>query len=485
MSSVVRHLILGLVCTFLILGVATGGLAQNGRPLTLDECIEIALQNNPQVLNAARQLNIAGSSVTQARARVLPRLDARFSGSRFVQGDLTQLRDTPVAFSIDTLSIPVFDLAGTQQIGRAVTFTTGRPTRYEQIEITQPGLSRNSYSAGLSFSQTLYDGGQSWNSIKQAGSSYRASENSLVGTRQTVIAEVMQSYFQVLKDQQLVEVFREAVESADKQLERTQSMYELGSVAQIDVFQARVNLGENRTNLLNQEVALQNSRANLNLAMGRDPLEPIEIVSTDPQIEPLTLTMDEAIAKAVENNPTVLASKLSAKAAEYGLKVAKGAHLPSLTVSAGYSRFNTEFDRVYTGLDKNYSLNFGVNLSVNIFNGFATQASIEAQSQRYLIAQEEYEDQVRRLKQQVRQAFLNLRRYEEVTAINEDNLQAAQEELRLAEERYRVGAGTLLDIINARVSVTRARAFLVQAKYDTLIARAQLEQAMGTLQRRQ
>jgi TolC family type I secretion outer membrane protein len=455
---------------------------QDGRPLTLDECIEIALRNNPQVLNAERQLRISGTSVTRARAGVLPRLDLRLSGSRVNQGIVTQLRDTPVSFKVDTLFLPVVNLSETEVIGKAVSFRFGAPTRYEQREITQPGLSRNSYSAGLSFSQTLFDGGQSWNSIKQARAGYEASESNVSGTRQSVVATVMQWYFQVLKDQHLLEVFQEAVEYAEKQLERTQSMYELGSVAQIDVFQARVSLGDSRNNLINQRMALENSKANLNLAMGRDPLEPLEIISTDPDIEPLTLTMEEAVARAVENNPTVRARKLNVRAAQYGLKVAKGAHLPTIALTGNYSRFNTQLDRVYGGFDKNYSVNFGVSMSLNIFNGFATQASIEDQSQRYLIAQEEYEQEVRLLKQRVQQAFLNLRRYEQVMQINEDNVKAAQEGLRLAEERYRVGAGTLLDIINARVSLTRARATLVQAKYDAMIARAQLEQAMGTLE---
>ncbi len=472
------------VLTFALLVVADQVMAapQNGRPLTLDECIQIALQNNPQVLNAERQVRISGTSVTRARSAVLPRLDLRFTGSRFIQGDVTQLRDTPVAFQVDTLFLPVVDLNSNTIIGRAVSLRFGAPTLYEQREILQPGLSRSSYSAGASFSQTIFDGGQSWNNIKQARASYDASERNMIGTRQTVIATVMQNYLQVLKDQQLLEVFREAVESAEKQLERTQSMYELGSVAQIDVFQARVSVGDNRTNFINQQLALQNSKANLNLAIGRDPLTPIEIVDTDLKTRPLSLTMDEAIAKAIANNPTVHAKELAMKAAQYGMKAAKGAYLPTISVNASYSRFNTQFGRVYGGLDKNYSVNVGLNVSLNLFNGFSTQAAVEDQSQRYLIAREDYEQEVRLLKQRVQQAFLNLQRYEQVTQINQDNLKAAQEELRLAEERYRVGAGTLLDVITARVSVTRARALLVQAKYDTMIARAQLEQAMGTLQ---
>ncbi|MGH7451055.1 MAG: TolC family protein, partial [bacterium] len=66
-------------------------------------------------------------------------------------------------------------------------------------------------------------------------------------------------------------------------------------------------------------------------------------------------------------------------------------------------------------------------------------------------------------------------------AINNENVASAQEDLRLAEERYRIGAGTLLDIINAQVNVTRSRSTLVRTKYDSMIALAQLQAIMGTL----
>jgi outer membrane protein TolC len=81
----------------------------------------------------------------------------------------------------------------------------------------------------------------------------------------------------------------------------------------------------------------------------------------------------------------------------------------------------------------------------------------------------------------VNQAFLYLEALQEIASVNRDNLLAAEEDLRLAEERYRVGSGTLLEINDARVAVTRAKQIVVGAKYDSQVARATLEALMGTL----
>jgi len=352
----------------------------------------------------------------------------------------------------------------------------------KQKEIVQEGYSRNSHSMGVSLSQTLFDGGKWWNRIKQANANYRASEYTYRATRQTVISMATQRYYELLKALKLQEVYEKAVELSREQLKKTESMYEVGSVAQVDVYRARVNVGNSETNLIQQRMQVALAKANLNLALGRDPGAPIEIREEEIALEPFEGSLEEAIQIALANNPELHSLQESVKAARYGLKVARGGYFPQISASVGYSRYNTLFDRVYGMFDKNYGINFGIQVSWNLFDGFQTQASIERASSEYQIARENLLDKERRLRYQVEQAFLSLQAYKKITEINQESLQAAEEDLRLAQERYRVGAGTLLEVIDAQVNLIRARTSLVQTKYDFYIALANLYSAMGVLE---
>jgi len=449
----------------ILLGILAGGSNaqessnQNGVVLTLDQCIKLALENNSSLRNAERNYHIAGTSVATSRAGLLPRVNVSLSSGRFRQGDRTLEQDTPVGIDSATGSI-----------------------LYERREITQSGFTSSSNSAQVSASQTLFDFGASINRLRQSSASEEASRFSFESTRQNTILLVKQRYFGHLRNQRLLEVNQEAVKSAEEQLKRTESMYEIGSVAQGDVFRARTQFGNERINLITQQNAVQNSRALLNVALGRTADAPLSIADVEEVPEVKKYEMEDVLRVAEEKNPELLGIEKNKRSAQLGIHVARTAYLPSFSISGFYSRSNNEFNKVYSGFGQNWSGSIGLNMSLNLFNGFSDQANLERQQLTYRIAEENSIDRRRNLRLEVEQALLSLRAWKEITAINSDNLISAQEDLRLAQERYRVGAGTLLDIINAQVNVTRSKTTLVQAKYDSMIALASLEAAMGVLQ---
>jgi outer membrane protein TolC len=118
---------------------------------------------------------------------------------------------------------------------------------------------------------------------------------------------------------------------------------------------------------------------------------------------------------------------------------------------------------------------------MNLFNGFSDQATAEIQKANYLNKQEDLVERKRRLRAEIQQAYLGLKANQELIAINQENLVSANEDLRMAQERYRVGAGTLLEVLQAQVSVTQANSRVVNAKYDAMISQAQLQAALGIL----
>jgi len=388
----------------------------------------------------------------------MPIVNFSWGSQKFYQGPRNILTDVPVG--VDT--------------------TTGQVI-YEQREVIQDSYSRASHSMRLTLNQYIFDFGATYSNIKAAKKAREAAEYSFEGSRQKIILQVYQQYFQLLKDMRLIEVYQEAVKSSEKQLERTQSMYEIGSVAQADVYRAQTTLGQDRIQLIQQQNAVRNSRAALNVTLGRRADAPLEIVDIQDVKVPVDYNLDEVVKIALENNPDIRTFESQRQAAAYGVKAAKGRFLPRISGFASYSRDNPRINEVYSGFDKNYNWAAGININWNLINGWADKANVDRQALNYRIAEENLTEQERILREQAQNAILSLKAFKQILDINELNLQSAEMDLRMAQERYRVGSGTLLDVIVAQTSLTSAQATLVQAKYNMKIAEAQLHSIMGQL----
>lgn len=434
----------------------------NAQPQTLSirDCIQIALKNNPDLKNAERQIRLSGTNVTMARANILPSIRLSFSSSRTYQAPQgPYLQDVPVLDPV-----------------------TGRVIGFVQQSTYRDSYYRNFFSNGISLDQNIYDGGKWWNQIKQSNAQYKSSESSYEETRQQTIAAVTQRYYNLLKSMKLQEVYEKAVESAREQLKKTESMYEVGAVAQADVFRARVSLGDQQINLINQRNTVKLNRTSLNLAMGWEPKHDIRIREENFEIENIDKSLTEIWQISARKNSELQSLMQTVKSDEYGIKISKSSYLPRLSISTSYGRGQTDFDLLYNPSDKNYNLQGSLNLSWNLFNGFSDHAQMERAGINYHIDKERYIKRKLAIKSEIEQSYLNMKAYEEIEKINEINLQAAQEDLRLNNERYRIGSGTILEVIDSQASLTRAQSTLISTKYNRLIELVNLYASIGILE---
>ena len=440
--------------------VATSYVYAQEKPLTLSDCVKLAIEKNSTLKMAHYSTEMTGADVLSSWSYILPTIDLRFTAGRYIQGERLRKMDVQIGTDPET--------------GQVI---------YAQREVIQSSVERNSYSSSLSYNQTLFDFGRNFTLLNQARANHNASELTFVSTRQAVVLDVKQKYFELLKGIKLFEVYQETVNSSEEQLNRTESMYEIGSVAQADVFKARVTLGNAKINLISQENNVDIARGNLNVAMGRSPEMSLRIVEVEPTLTPFPYTFNDALEIAVEKNPELAGLERTMHGYKLGMRAAKLAFLPSFGIGAYYNRNNEFFDKVYTtDLDRDYSIQFGASMDLNIFNGFTDKATYNKQAAYFKNAKEDMANRRRQLVLDVHQAFQNLEAMRKIAEINEDILISAEEDLRLAEERYRVGAGTLLEINDARVAVTEAKQVLISAKYDTETAKASLEAVMGILE---
>lgn len=420
-------------------------MAQQPASLTLSECIQIALENNSQLRNAKYQVDRAKTMVTSTTSQWLPSISSSFGSSR----------------------------SRFKQAGRI----TEDGYRIEAIDQTN-----SSHYAQVSMNQLIFDFGRTFFNIKQSIAVKDGMEHTMLSTRQTVIVNVKSAYYELLKAYRLKEVYQEAVKLADDQVKRSQTMMDIGLASQAEVFQAKVNLGTNQMNLINQLNFVEMAKANLNNALGRNPSTPIEVIEEKSETTFPDYGFEQAVDTCFKNNEQIKSLEMDVKTSMYDIRARIARFLPSIGGRVSYSRDSDELGRVYSSdLDNDFRATVGVGLNLDIFTGFSNTADLQRARIDYKISQENLAETKRVLTANVKDYFLRLKAYRDILEINKQNIAAAQENLRLQQEKRRVGSGTELEVTQAQVELTDALRTYVYAEYDAKIAKSQLEATMGVL----
>src|SRR5262245_58113531 len=264
------------VCFAGLLAVCSASAAM-ATPLpekTLEECIAIALEHHPTLKAASASIDAAHQRVWQAASPYLPQLDAFY---------LVRRQQTSIAAQTQT--------------GGAVGPTPGAAIQQLQVN--------NFFSTGVSFSQLLFDFGQTLAAIRSAQASQRSAENDRITTRDTVILNVQQSYFNVLATRRLLGVADETVRQTTKQLEQARGRNDVGVAPKFDVTTAEVNLANAKLNQLAARNNVEVARETLRNALGLNRLLDFDVVD-NLATDRLHIGTDEALDIAYENRPDLL-----------------------------------------------------------------------------------------------------------------------------------------------------------------------------------
>ena len=372
--------------------------------LTLDNCIEIALENNSQLQISERQLEIADKNYKNAYSNILPSINVSSSMSTHEQG--------PSSIYINGTFVGVTDASRGER-----------------------------YGAGISVSQNIFDGGYWWNNIRKSKSDKKAQKYSYLTEKQNTIVMVNEAYFNLVKAIKLLEVNEQAVKRSEEQLQRTEAQFQLGAVAKVDVFQIRTNLGNDRIEYLTQKNAVEKAKQDLNLSMGRDPLDSIAIV-TDMGVSFEIQNVDSMISEALVKNPNINMLQQDLKSAGLQTKLAVSNFVPSVGAFYNYSRTVDQFNLLYKDFfDREYTWSLGLQFRWNLFNGFSDYLNVQKAKINEKIVMEQIDDTKRNVVSSIKALVDNLQSYKEIIDINKENLESAREQYRLAQERYRVGSG--------------------------------------------
>ncbi len=341
------------------------------------------------------------------------------------------------------------------------------------------------FSSGASSNITLFDGFSNISNLNQARYNRTSASYSLQNTERTVTTQVYNLYFEVFRRQELLKVSEENLNRSKAQLERIQESHRVGAVPIVDVYRQQVVVGNDELALIQAEQNLENAKSDLVYYIGLNPIHDYEFdaadVPTTISDDDIESTMerfrdfDELQRKTIATRPDIEAAQQRVYASESNVTAARGNYWPTVSVGANYNLTGESF----SGIDESRTFRYGIDITIPIFQRF--QRSNQVQQARVQVKRAEIEEQELRNQAMldVRQAYLFLETARKQVEVTRQNIVSAREEQRLAEERYNLGAGTLLDLIIANANLAEAEANNVNAIFSFQLAIRELEYLTG------
>jgi outer membrane protein len=326
----------------------------------------------------------------------------------------------------------------------------------------------------------VFSGFSKFSGLSSAKHSLEAAEADLGYTRELVAENVIAAYFNLLRYQRLLVVAVETRDQAAKELERTETYFRLGSSAKSDVLQQRVRLENTKLDVVIADNTVKKAFADLAFNMNRPMAASFNVDSTVLNTEYAVENVSALYTEALSVRKDLKSSEHTVDARNKDVTSASANLLPRVDVFAGFNSYNNESPYIF-GAQKSGATTFGYSVSWNIFDRMQSITGRSKAKANARIAEYQLEQARMNVQVEIRQLHNSLVEARERAHVSRETIVQSEEELRLAQERFRVGAGTTLDVIVAQVNLANSRAQEVQAMCDFLIAETMMERAVGRL----
>jgi outer membrane protein len=413
------------------LTLAQTAAPQPGNVLTLDEALQIALENHPSIRASKERIDAQQAVVGQQMAAYYP----------------------------------LVNMTNGFQSGSQTGSTTGVADRSFETYLIRAGVN-----------MTLYNFGKREGNVQSARDTLDATNFNYKTTVDIVIVNVKQSYFTYLGLRAIVKVREETVKNRQLLARQAQGFYEVGTRARIDVARAESNLYLAEADLITAKNAVQVAWAILKNSMGVRDLPERPLVE-DVTMTPIQYSLDQAKELAFASRSELKSFDAQRRAQDQLIAVARRGHLPDLIFDANYRRSNTSLVENTFPLLGGWQV--GLSLLVPIFDGFRTTNRVQETLHTYYVIKSQEELQRQQVALDVEQAYLRLVELQERIKANEAAASAAKENLDLANGRYEVGVGSIIEATDAQNLYTDAQTTYIRTLYDYKIAEAQLVRAIG------
>jgi outer membrane protein len=438
------------LCIFFLIALSSTSYGQN--TLSLNEAVSIALQRNSTLQTTENNMQSYESGVLASYGGLLPNISA--SGS--------------------------FNWSKAEDKGGTVYFAG------YAIPVGSRVTEDRSYSAGIQSNWVLFDGLANYASISRSKNQLESYKYFLERVKQDITFQSIDLYYNVINAEQLVKFREEDVAWNQKNFETVSERNRLGAVTLADVYAQQVRLGNAELELIRAKNNLETAKSNLLYYLGLDVFT--EYIYTDTLIEgdfksigtelkTEYYDLQDLVEKALENRYDYRSAQLDLESAENSITIARSGHLPRLSNSIGYTFRSNRFDE----LTDSRTLYAGFTLSIPIFSGFETYNQVQIAQVNAENSKVELDDLRRTIRQNIQKNYLDVQASEKALEVSRRNVEAAEENRRIEQEKYSLGSGTILNVLIANSEYQNAQTSFINAQFDFLTLSEQLKYLVGTL----
>jgi outer membrane protein len=409
--------------------------------LGLQEAIDQALKNNYDIRIVKNDLSVAQNNVNLGNAGFLPTLDGSYDRGGSIQ---------------NTVQTP----------------STGAERKLN-------GVKNTNSSYGVALGWTIFDGFQMFAVYDRLKELEKQGEVNSKATVLGTIADVVNAYYSLVRQQQLVVAKDSALDISRMRLRIARNKLEIGRGSRLDVLAATVDLNTDTSSYLQEKNLLKTSMVTLNQVMARDLTLEFKVQEEMNIVQ--TLRYDQLATLTNQLNPTLQIALINKKISELNLKQTKGQRYPTIGINSGY-----EFSRSAspTGFNQRLTANgltYGVTASINVFNGF-----LQRQNERNAKIQINTADlNLERVKQSVQGSLIttyqNYQTNLDLLKVETANVDIAKQNLNITLDKYRLGSISPLELREAQRNSIDATTRFLDAQYQAKLSEISLKELSGTL----
>lgn len=413
---------------------------------SLEQAIETALANNPELGIMQARIEQANAQLGESLASFYPQIKASLS---------YQHSDNPAqAFAM---------------------IIAQRRLSFAGNDFNHPGGVDN-YRPQVTATYSLFRGGQDYYRKQAAELSIETSELENAATRNQLVNNVTAAYYGELAAMEAHEISQRSITAVQSELDQSRIRFDAGTVLKSDVLSLEVQLAEAKDAEIQAANAIELAQSMLKTLLGLPANEPFVINSTQQAALPASpAVFDELLNQALSSHPELQAAQKRVAMAERQLDVAQAAHLPRADAFVSYG--SDSKDLAFSSNRDNVTA--GVMVEVDVFSGFATQERIKKAEHELTAAQEAARQTRLRVEHQLKSAQVKLQDALSRAEVSAVGVKAAEEALRLVNEQRQAGVVTVTRYIEAEVARDKAHTRQITARFDALRAEAELKQATG------
>jgi outer membrane protein len=406
------------------------------RPISLAEAVQLAQQNSPQTISARNTINANEATVRTRWSAFLPTLSGNVSSS-WGAGQ-------------------VFDNKGDI--------------------VSRNNVTPWNWSRRISANWLVFDGGDRNFQLRAARANVDAAEANAVATEFSVAYTVSQQFYAALAARESRAAALTALAEAEQNQRAANARIASGAATRSDSLRAVISVGNQQLAVMTAENDLQNANAALTRLVGT-PFT-VTAAESDTALAPVAVDSTE-LARLLDSAPAMRSAQASVAAASAAVRSSKTDYWPSITTSYGLTNNIADTSFAFWQGRTLQNKSFSLSMSVPIFNGLGREETVQRAKITEMNARATLRDAELLAQQQLVQYLGQLRLAQARIAIQQASLEAAQEDLRVQQQRYTLGASTQLELLTTQTQLNSARYNLVNARYQVRIAKAQLEQLIG------